>query len=292
MSKLLERISTVSHQARASGHLLSLPTEIHRVEEGEFKFLVRVLGNLRRKMESKAKDPNFNPFLPYEKELFVGDAPPCHALLLNKFNVVDNHLLIVTKEFEDQSSLLTKHDFEAMWSVLKDLDGLAFYNGGQIAGASQRHKHLQVVPTPLDVGSSMKTPFDKAICRSLEGAQPGEIRYCEAFPFVHTLISTTDCQDLQPTKAAELSFERYVSCLAELSNDLMPSAAMTSHMPYNMLATRDWMFMVPRKEECFDGISMNSLAFAGGIFVPRYELLERVRRNGPMACLTAVCFQR
>eukprot|EP00189_Rhodosorus_marinus_P004626 CAMPEP_0113971544 /NCGR_PEP_ID=MMETSP0011_2-20120614/12380_1 /TAXON_ID=101924 /ORGANISM="Rhodosorus marinus" /LENGTH=292 /DNA_ID=CAMNT_0000987221 /DNA_START=75 /DNA_END=953 /DNA_ORIENTATION=- /assembly_acc=CAM_ASM_000156 len=291
MSKLLERISTVSHQARASGHLLSLPTEIHHVQEGEFKFVVRVLGNLKRKSESKAKDPNFNPFLPYEKELFVGDAPPRHALLLNKFNVVHNHLLIVTREFEDQTSLLTKHDFEAMWSVLKDFDGLAFYNGGQIAGASQRHKHLQVVPTPLEIGSSMRTPFDKAISRSLEGSKQEEIRYCEAFPFVHTLTSTADCRDLQAAEAAELSFERYLSSLARLSDELMPSAALTSQMPYNMLATRDWMLMVPRKEECFKGISMNSLAFAGCLLVPQYGLLETMRSHGPMACLTAVCFK-
>ncbi len=69
--------------------------------------------------------------------------------ILNKFNVVDNHLLIVTREFEQQRSLLTLRDFEALWRCLNEYDSLGFYNGGPEAGASQPHKHLQLVPLPL-----------------------------------------------------------------------------------------------------------------------------------------------
>ena len=43
-------------------------------------------------------------------------------------------------------------DFDALARGLAAIDGLAFYNGGTVAGASQPHKHLQLVPVPLGVG--------------------------------------------------------------------------------------------------------------------------------------------
>ena len=77
------------------------------VEEAGIPFLVRVVSNLARKREAEISRPrqlktNRNPFLPYENELFVAEIGDSHVCLLNKFNVVDHHLLIVTREFEDQ----------------------------------------------------------------------------------------------------------------------------------------------------------------------------------------------
>ena len=45
-----------------------------------------------------------NPFLPYEEDLYVRHLEPNHVLLLNKFNVVENHLLVVTREFESRQT--------------------------------------------------------------------------------------------------------------------------------------------------------------------------------------------
>ncbi|NIO40609.1 MAG: phosphorylase, partial [Burkholderiales bacterium] len=42
-------------------------------------------------------DMAMNPFLPYGKDLFVSDISETHLALLNKFNVIDYHLLIVTR---------------------------------------------------------------------------------------------------------------------------------------------------------------------------------------------------
>ena len=42
-----------------------------------------------------------------------------HALLLNKFNVVEHHTLVVTKDFEQQTERLNANDFEATLRVLK-----------------------------------------------------------------------------------------------------------------------------------------------------------------------------
>ena len=153
---LLTRIKEQTQHGLECGALQSIPTDYEFVEQNGIHFLVRILSNLNRKDEAKEKQDkaaktgkDFNPFLPYEKDLFVADISQTHLCLLNKFNVVDNHLLIVTREFEEQENLLNYQDFQAMWACLAQIDGLAFYNGGKVAGASQRHKHLQLVPTPL-----------------------------------------------------------------------------------------------------------------------------------------------
>jgi len=95
-----------------------------------------------------------DPFLPYDPDLFVADISETHIALLNKFNVIDHHLLIVTRRFELQEALLNLVDFVALFSCMVQFDGLGFYNGGPAAGASQRHKHLQIVPLPLDESGS------------------------------------------------------------------------------------------------------------------------------------------
>ena len=59
-----------------------------------------------------------NPFLPYEEDLFVADLSDAHLLLLNKYNVVAHHLLVVTRRFEPQSDLLNSADLDAAWKVL------------------------------------------------------------------------------------------------------------------------------------------------------------------------------
>uniref|UniRef100_A0A7S3QRK2 HIT domain-containing protein n=1 Tax=Dunaliella tertiolecta TaxID=3047 RepID=A0A7S3QRK2_DUNTE len=96
-----------------------------------------------------------DPFLPPEPQLLVGELSDSHLLVLNKFNVVRHHVLVVTKAFQAQHDPLNAHDLGAVWTVLKGMSqgrhsgGLAFYNSGEFSGRSQPHKHLQVVPLPF-----------------------------------------------------------------------------------------------------------------------------------------------
>lgn len=146
---LLER----SARALRLGALHSIPTEYRYLSQDGVDFLVRVIANLARKAQARPSRPQgaapANPFLPYEQDLFVADVSDTHVCLLNKFNVVDHHLLLITRVHEDQERLLTLADFEALWACLEESPALGFYNGGTIAGASQTHKHLQLVPLPL-----------------------------------------------------------------------------------------------------------------------------------------------
>lgn len=259
-SSLVERTA----HALASGALVPIRTEVEILPEEGVPFLVRVVSNLERKAKavqppSDGKPPK-NPFIPpYEEDLFVSLVAPAHACLINKFNVFDHHALIVTQAYEEQDSLLTPADFEALLTCMAEFDGLAFYNGGRIAGASQPHKHLQLVPVPLAPGG-LRTPMDEAIARG-------------RLPFRHAL--GPPLQDPAQAHALYGELLRAVGCE-------------TPGTPYNLLATRQWTLVVPRTQESFESISLNALAFAGSLLVKNREQLERVRSVGPMALLRSV----
>ena len=67
----------------------------------------------------RSKSTPANPFLPHEEALFVCDLSPSHKLLLNKFNVVEHHSLVVTREFQAQTDPLNERDFDAALQVLR-----------------------------------------------------------------------------------------------------------------------------------------------------------------------------
>ena len=70
-----------------------------------------------------------------------------HRLIFNKFPARKHHVLVITKEPERQSSKLNTEDFKAALIALKTLDeAFLYYNAGAVAGASQDHKHMQVIP--------------------------------------------------------------------------------------------------------------------------------------------------
>jgi len=152
-----------TEHALRTGALAPISTEQYFIEDGGVRFLVRMASNLERKKAVSTYPVGTangsgsqlrNPFLPYEEDLFVAEISDTHIALLNKFNVVEHHLLMVTRSFEDQERPLTERDFAAMWVCMREYDALAFYNSGEIAGASQRHKHLQMVPLPMAPGGA------------------------------------------------------------------------------------------------------------------------------------------
>lgn len=281
---LWQRVIQQTEFALKCGALQSIPTEYQIIEDNGINFLVRVISNLARKDAAKKeptkdnKNPkDFNPFLPYDENLFVANISDTHVCLLNKFNVVDHHLLIVTRAFEEQETLLTFQDFEAMWLVLNEINGLAFYNSGKIAGASQPHKHLQWVPLPLSPTGErvpMETKLATAEFEGIVGKVP-------SLPFVHALVKF-DCQKAPSFQtAAEITLASYRTLLKAV--DLLDEN--TNNQPkgaYNLVATQEWMLVVPRKEESFQSIPVNSLGFAGAMLVRNNEQMKILEEFGPL----------
>ncbi|MGF1498550.1 MAG: phosphorylase [Elainellaceae cyanobacterium] len=286
---LWDRVVACTEQALQCGALQSIPTDYELMEDGGMRFLVRQLAAIARKekakqQQEKTKGKDFNPFLPYEEELFVAHLSDTHVCLLNKFNVVDHHLLMVTRQFEEQETLLTQADFQALWVCLREIDGLGFYNGGQRAGASQRHKHLQLVPLPL-----YPTGEPLPIAAWVEAVAPDRssaVCTLPQIPFPHALMRLA-VPVSDPTTAAQTSLEHYQALLTTVGLAPEPGSDRPTG-PYNLLVTRDWMLLVPRSQESFDSISVNSLGFAGSMFVRDEAQMRTLKQHGPLKILCQV----
>src|ERR1700741_289757 len=131
-------IERQTEHALRCGALQPIDTVQAVIESGAVRFVVRQVSSLTRKEQQRRqarklqteKGPVANPFLPYEPDLFVAELSDTHLALLNKFNVIDHHLLIVTRDFQRQEALLDLADFEALMACMAEFDGIGFYNGG------------------------------------------------------------------------------------------------------------------------------------------------------------------
>ena len=240
---------------------------------------------LSRNRSVTVTNQEFDPFLPYEQDLFVADISPTHLCLLNKFNVVDHHLLVVTRDFEDQENWLNLADFQALWVCMQEIDGLAFYNGGKIAGASQRHKHLQLIPLPF-IPEKCHLPIKPAIANAIFNDSIGTI---PQFPFRHAIALLNLPESDTTTEAAQKMLACYYSLLRAVGLDL-DSSSQVQTGAYNLLATKEWMLIVPRSQESFSSISINSLGFAGSLFVRDREQIKLLKEITPMTILSKVAF--
>jgi ATP adenylyltransferase len=270
-----------TEHALASGALRSFATIQSVIEDGGVRFLVRQAANLARKEEASKRAAKSvadaasawrDPFSPCEASLRVGDIGTQHFLLLNKFNVFAHHLLIVTTDFAAQESLIDEADFAALLACLGRFEGLGFYNGGTAAGSSQPHKHLQMVPLPLD-GRAL--PIEPLI----EAARTHGVFHAPRLAFRHAAAWLTDDD---PARA----HATYLQLLQAIGVEPLDVAGVAHQsVPYNLLVTRRWMLATPRTMSHVEGIAVNALGFAGSLFVRDDAQRRIVETLGPMQLL-------
>jgi ATP adenylyltransferase len=286
---LWQKVLQTAEQALESGALQPISTHLHHIPDQGIPFIIRVVENLKRK-EAAQNAPShtndsqpFDPFLPYEEALFVDHLSEHYICLLNKFNVVDHHLLMVTRDYASQDSWLTDIDFEALVRCLAKIDGLGFYNGGADAGASQHHKHLQLIPLAAD-GNLDELPISSLIQDKKEIINA----HCHLpnLPFWHSIYPLPIAwhTDNEAQLVGELH-RLYRQIMVDLGLDLQ---AQTPDVPYNLLITRDWMMGVRRSQASYQGIGVNSLGYAGWLLVKTPEDLETLKQLGPVNLLKQV----
>lgn len=282
MASWLERMRTVAARARGTGVLEPIPTRIEVVEEAGIAWHVRVIDAAWR--EAKAGRPVAappcarDPFLPCDPDLVVGDLPPDHVAVLNRYPVRADHLLVVTRPFRAQDALPTDADLEALWGVLGEVPGLAFYNGGRDGGASQPHRHLQLLAHGAD---------DLPVAAHLAAARwDGDVGVAPGLPFRHVLGRLFVPGGTAPGEAARRTSAVFHRLLAHLGIDAPGDAPQKA--PYNLIHTRDWVMVVPRTTEAVEGMSVNALGFMGSLFVCDEEGLAWIARTGPVRILRTV----
>lgn len=277
---LRSKLQKQTQHGLVTGALKPIDTRYEIIADGGVAFIVRILTNLNRKAQARKvqTQKKTNPFLPYDQNLYVTDISDTHVCLLNKFNVVDHHFLIVTQRFESQLNWLTLTDFEALHRCLTDVAGLFFYNGGTAAGASQPHKHLQVVPQ-----SSMDVPVETAIQAAAFIDSIDGIGQSPQLPYAHRIAKI-------PTNSGATQWlQIYRQLLTSLAiGDVTGQWYGVQRCAYNLLGTRNWMMVVPRHRDDYLEISVNSLGFAGSLLVKNQEQMAQLKDIGPMTLLKEV----
>lgn len=268
-------------EARQSGALQAIPTRTATIEEGGIVFEIRIVQALEQKAQPQSGPIKVDPFLPYDAELFVGEISPTHFVLLNKYSVVDHHVLMVTHAFEDQETLLTRTDCDVLLRSLAEVDGLAFYNSGPIAGGSQPHKHLQLIPLSADGGP--RVPIEPLLAGMTSSGTIPRLPYLHAY-------APMDPKWLHAGREnADALRNCYRSLLDAVNMPVEPAfGGLERTGPYNLLATRRWLLLVPRIREFFEGISINALGLAGLFLAKNDGQLDTLGTHGPLAALRHV----
>ena len=259
-----------SDEARASGALVPLTTDLLDLPELAPFVLRRLVSATPRHL--KAGGPKPNPFLPWDPALEVSRLGDRHLLLLNKYPVQPGHVLVITQQWHPQSGWLNRHDWEAVARVAADTRGLWFFNSSATAGASQPHRHLQLLPrSPAESSCPLAATYSAL----LRGER-------EPLPWRYALSPRDDAEGTGADLPEIYGRHARLLGLGQPGHDSCPRHA------YNLLFDRDWFVTVLREREHGAGFSINGLGFAGYLLITQNSDLDWLRRHGPWQLLASV----
>ncbi|TYZ62178.1 hypothetical protein PybrP1_006551 [[Pythium] brassicae (nom. inval.)] len=249
--------------------------------------------------EEAPKAPFRDPFARehLERELFITQLHGTHNVVLNKFNVVDEHVVLPTIEYEEQEAPLSRADLRAMWTAMRALDAFAFFNCGYESGASQPHKHMQLMSYPslkAFTGLDMP-PLLHFIAERLRNHPMSSVVQLPELPFLHFLHRIEIDPKTESEDAADQLLSIYDAVLQQLNArehypDKLNRRASPLPVAYNLLLTQAFVFVIPRRHQRFEGIEVNSIGFIGSFFVRDAAQRAFFEAQGPMALLRQVSF--
>ena len=233
-------------------------------------FVVRRLLSATPKHLTRA-GPRPNPFLPWDQDLAVAPLGSSHLLLLNKYPVQAGHVLVITQQWQPQQGWLGPADWAAVAEVDRDTGGLWFFNSSPAAGASQPHRHLQLLPRKAGTPSCPMAPQFLAQLNGDQGPWPWHYRLSRR----HQSGDPDELQALYGDHARALG-------LGE------PGLEHEPRHPYNLLFDDQWFLTVRRRRDDWAGFSVNALGFAGYLLVTDRADLHWLRAQGPWSLLETV----
>ncbi len=220
--------------------------------------------------------PKLNPFIPWDERLEIEAVNEKHTLILNKYPVQIGHMLLITNNWYPQNGWLTLDDFDAILSVDNDTTGLWFFNSSKDAGASQPHRHFQLLPRHLNESIC---PRYKWFCSLLNNKKN-----------INSLIShsiSIKPRNKQNESNSNELFNSYKSMIDEMDLgeiDLIDKPK----KPYNLLITSEWIALITRKTHRANGFSINALGFAGYFLGTKKSDVDTLIKFGPEQILKDV----
>lgn len=229
-----------------------------------------------------------DPLAKHEPELTVlddMDGSGNFKLVLNKYPVVENHSLLVTNEFRDQSSALTPQELATSYKLICKMDDeetnkrhLVIYNSGPHSGSSQKHKHLQLCELPKNF-----IPFQETLSNGRDHFLPSlkeEPLQDSKVSFSHFVLPLPESSDEVDEDLLAMSYfsllQRTLTFFQDWLNetpDLVKS--------YNVLLTKKWICLVPRsniKAKSLD-VGFNSFGYAGLLLIKDQASFDKINEN-------------
>ncbi|CAK7265984.1 bifunctional AP-4-A phosphorylase/ADP sulfurylase [Sporothrix epigloea] len=291
-------------RAKTAGDLSFFPTQVALLRVHGVPFQLRFAPSLANKPKSagdktdKAKSKPFDPFADPPPGLLilpkVGDSGgSTHRLVLNKFAISQDHSILATSDFRPQTHLLEASDLAAAYACVEAYhqqgeELYVFYNSGANSGASQPHRHLQLLPVArIQEGLPKGSQFGEACGETTGGTLVDQLAWTSAeLPIVVATVRLPDSSSV----SASLLYETYLrlyrqGCAAAANTSAMIDAGETvdttaeergtipARMSYNLALTRKSMAIIPRAAEGSavtpdgDMLSLNGTVLAGTALV-------------------------
>jgi len=161
---------------------------------------------------------------------------------------------------------ITKKLYKAIKEVNEDTTGLWFFNSGPLAGASQPHRHIQLLRRDP---SELSCPRERWIL-DFDNENYKNQR------FYKNIILKKFSKTLNKENIHEIyKVLSYKLGLGKPEIDKKP------RYPYNLIFTNHWMLLIKRKTDNLYGISVNALGFAGYILVTEKSDINYLKKIGP-----------
>jgi len=228
-------------------------------------FIIREL-DISKFKKSRIIGPKINPFKPWDNILEIDSIGNDHHLILNKYPVQLGHILLITNKWKEQNGWLELKDWEAIKTVNKDTTGLWFFNSGPLAGASQPHRHIQLLRRDQ---SEISCPREKWILKFSNLTYKNE-------KFAKNIIINKFSGSLNEENIHEI-----YKCLSKKLGLGNPKTDKRPRYPYNLIFTNKWMALIKRKRDNLHGVSINALGFAGYILVTKKSDISYLKKYGP-----------
>ncbi len=262
----------VSKVAIDCGALQPLKTIEYKINNRKFQYQLRLLESKIPKF-FLVYGPKINPFIPWDKPLEVKSLSDKHVVILNKYPVQLGHMLLITKKWKPQNGWLDKDDFKEIVNIEKDTNGLWFFNSSREAGASQPHRHIQL----------LRRGENEIICPREEWFRSRANNKIESTSNMSKSISIKT----RESASHDDLYEAYKSLcinmkIGNIDCDISPL------IPYNLLITQKWIAIIRRIKEKAYGFNINALGFAGYFLGKANSDIKLLTRDGPEKILNEV----
>lgn len=273
--------------AKENDHLHFIETESKAIKDNDcgMNFVISYTPSLLKKPErADAQKDGTDPFEKPEPELTILEdlnEDGQFKLLLNKFPVIANHTLLVTKEFKHQNTALTPPELMVAYKLLCTLDKteskrhMVFYNSGPQSGSSQDHKHLQMLALPEDF-----VPFQDNLCAGKPHFLPDfktEPLQDDKVSFAHYVLPMPEDSD---SVDEDLMAMCYISLLQRALTFFQDWTNEKPNMEksYNFLLTKKWICLIPRSRTQAESleIGFNAVGYAGLVLVKKEDVFQKI----------------